>query len=161
MRIRIIAPIVLLLAFVATPGLWAAPLDTAFDEVMKQYLALHGHLTTDRFDDASRKTAAALNQAGTSLQSQAGATSPAASAIKLIVDRSAELTKAALPQARGLFANLGDGIDTYLKSYYRGTTKYYRFFCDMMKKPWAYSKDKPILNPFYDASMRNCGRLVP
>lgn len=163
MSARIFGTAYLLVAIAAGIPAFAAPspLDPAFDAVMQQYLALHGHLTTDHFDDASRKTAAALNQAAVSLQAQAGAASSAAAAIRTIVDRSAELTKASLPLARGVFASLSEGIDTYIKSHYRGSTKYYRFFCDMVKKPWAYSKDKPILNPFYDASMRNCGRLVP
>ncbi|MBI4868653.1 MAG: DUF3347 domain-containing protein [Candidatus Wallbacteria bacterium] len=138
-----------------------APSDLAFDEVMKHYMILHGHLTNDRFDDASRKTAAAMNDACSALARTASTPAAAQAAVKLMTDRSAELTKAGLPAVRKIYANLGDGVDPYIKNFYKGTVKYWRFFCDMQKKPWAQLQMKPLLNPFYDKTMRDCGRLVP
>lgn len=161
MKLHILLAFTLVFAMAGMRPVIAAPspADLAFDEVMKHYLALHGHLTMDHFDDASRKEAAALNVACSQLQQTPG-TTPAAGATQIMVDRSAELTKANLAAARTGFANLGDGIDAYLKGFYHGNVKYYRYFCDMMKKPWAQSVNTKVLNPFYDAPMRSCGRLV-
>lgn len=156
--------ILLVACLLAVPGVVsfaATPADAAFDVVLREYLAVHSHLILDRFDDSSRKSAAALNQASAALMSAQGLNHAAHALVQAMVDRSAELTKAELNAARQIFTKLGDAVDPFLKSYYTGTGKYYRFFCDMLKKPWVQRTDKPVQNPFYDASMRTCGRLVP
>jgi hypothetical protein len=131
------------------------PLFGAVDELVEQYFVMHKNLASDSIHGVA---AAAAQIAEISRQAAENEPRNRAQLLAL-ADTAAKIRAVDVAAARSGFGDLSDSLIDYLNAVGAKTDPPYRFYCSMIEEHWL-QPDKRIRNPYYGASMLECGELV-